>query len=134
EVLDRVADALGAAGAGEPVREVLTGLALVVEATDDAHDCFGRRLRGQLRGLVAELDLGVADVTAEQHLVAGRGTTVRTTLEPEEPDVGDVVLTAAVGAAGDVGADTGDLGEAGRLERVTDRRRQTARLRDREVA
>ena len=134
EVLDGLADALGATRTGEPLRELLAGVALLVEATDDAHDRFGRRLGRQLRGLVAELDLHVADVTAEQHLVAGRGATVGAPLEAEEADVGDVVLAAAVGAAGDVGAHTRDLGEAGGLERVADRRREAAGLRDREVA
>ena len=118
----------------EPRRERLAGLALVVEAADDAHDGFGRGLGRQLRGLVAELDLAVAEVAAEQHLVAGCGPAVRAALEPEEPDVGDVVLAAAVRAAGDVDAHAGDLGEAGVLERVADRGGEAARLRDREVA
>ena len=71
---------------------------------------------------------------AEQHLVAGRGASVRAALEPEEADVGDVVLAAAVRAAGDVHAHAADLGEAGLFERVADRGREAARLRDREVA
>ena len=73
-------------------------------------------------------------MSAEEHLVARRGASVRAALEPEEPDVGDVVLAAAVRAAGDVHAHAGNLGEAGVLERVADRGREAARLRDREVA
>ena len=91
-------------------------------------------LAGQLRGLLAELDLHVADVAAEQHLVAGRGPAVGAALEAEEADVGDVVLAARVGAAGDVDAHAADLGEAGLLERVADVGGEAARLRDREVA
>ena len=72
-------------------------------------------MAGSFDGLLAELDLHVADVAAEQHLVAGRGAAVRAPLEAEEADVGDVVLAARVRAAGDVDAHAADLGEAGRL-------------------
>ena len=116
------------------MREVLAGLALFVETTDDTHDRFGRRLRRQLGGLVAELHLRVGDVPAEQHLVAGRGLAVGAPLEAEEADVGDVVLAAAVRAARDVGAHAGNLGQTGDLERVADCRGETSGLRDRKVA
>src|SRR4029078_1397145 len=79
-------------------------------------------------------DLRLTEVTAEQHLVSGRGPAVRTALEPEEPDVGDVVLAAAVGAAGDVHAHARHFGEAFFFELVADRGREAPRLRDREVA
>ena len=60
----------------------------------------GAALAGSFEALSPELDLRVADVTAEQHLVAGRSPArPPQTLEAEEPDVGDVVLPAAVGAA-----------------------------------
>ena len=113
---------------------VLAGLALVVEPAHDPHDRFGRVLRRDLRGLLAEFHLRLAEVAAEQHLVARRGAPVRTTLEPEEPDVADVMLAAAVRAARDVDAHAADLGEAVLLERLADCRREAARLRDREVA
>ena len=134
EVLERSAHLRRAAGAGEPVGERLAGLALVGEPADDAHDRFGTRLGRQLRGLLAELDLHVADVAAEQHLVAGGGATVGAALEAEEADVGDVVLAAAVGAAGDVDAHPGHLGEARLLEGVADGGGEATRLRDGEVA
>ena len=125
---------LRAAGASEPVCERLAGLALAGEPADDPHDGFGRGLGRQLARLVAELDFHLAEVAAEQHLVAGRGAAVRAAFEAHEADVGDVVLAAAVRAARDVDAHAADLGEAGVLERVADRRREPARLRDREVA
>ena len=121
-------------GTLEPRRERLAGLALVVEAAHDAHDGFGCVLRRDLRGLLAELHLGVGEVAAEQHLVARRGAPVRPPLEPEEPDVADVVLAAAVRAARDVDAHAGNLGEALFFEPVADRRGKPTRLRDREVA
>src|SRR5437660_984548 len=117
-----------------PCRERLTGLALVVEATHDAHDRLGCTLRRHLHRLVAEFHLRLAEVTAEQHLVARSSSTVRTPLEPEEPDVAHVVLSATVGAARDVDAYTGDLGQALVLECVADRVGKPARLCDREVA
>ena len=95
-----------------PGAEHLAGLALVVEAADDAHDGLGGVLGRQAQRLLAEVDLLLADVAAEQQLVAGGGLAVGPALGAEEPDVGDVVLAAAVGAAGDVGADAADVGQA----------------------
>ena len=77
----------------------LADLALVGEAADHPHRGLGRRLGRQAQGPVAELDLGVADVAAEQHLVARGGPAVGPALGAVEADVGDVVLAAAVGAA-----------------------------------
>src|SRR3954452_277261 len=92
EVGERLADRGGAAAAVEPAAERLTRLAIGGELAHDAHDGLRRDLGGQLRGLLTELDLHVADTPAEQHLVAGRGLAVRAPLEPEEADVGDVML------------------------------------------
>ncbi len=100
----------------------------------DPHDRLGRGLGGQAQRLLAEVDLLLADVAAEQHLVAGGRPAVGATLGSEEPDVGDVVLAARVGAAGDVGAHAADVGETGRLERLADRVGEPAGLRDGEVA
>src|SRR5262249_49332190 len=96
ELLQGGADGSRAAVATEPRRKVLARLALVVEPSHETHDGFRRVLRGNLRGLVAELDLGLTEVATEEHLVSGRGATVRAALEAEEPDVADVVLTAAI--------------------------------------
>ena len=93
-------------------RKTSPACALVGEAADDPHDGLGRVLGRQAQGLLAEVDLLLADVAAEQHLVAGGGLAVGPALGAEEPDVGDVVLAAGVGAAGDVGADAADVGEA----------------------
>ena len=73
-------------------------------------------------------------LAAEQHLVAGGGAAVGAALDPEEADVGDVVLAARVRAARDVDAHAADLGQAGLLERAADVGGEAARLRDREVA
>ena len=87
---------------------------------DQADRGLGRRLGRQAQGPVAELDLGVADVAAEQQLVAGGGPAVGPALGAVEADVGDVVLAAAVGAAGDVDADPADVRQPGLLEGPAD--------------
>src|SRR6478609_5488726 len=133
EVGQRLADRGGTAAAVEPAAERLAGLAVGRELAHHAHDGLRRGLGRQLRGLLAELDLHVAHATAEQHLIARRGLTVRPPLEAEEADVGDVVLAARVRAARDVDADAADLGETRLLERVVDVAREPARLRDGEV-
>ena len=69
---------------------------------------------------MAELDLGVADVAAEQQLVAGGRPAVGPPLGAVEADVRDVVLAAAVGAAGDVDAHAADVGQPGLLQRPAD--------------
>ena len=120
EVLERLAHRGGTARTGEPRRERLAGVALAGELPDDPHDGFRRALGGQLGRLLAELDLHVADVPAELHVVAGCGAPVGATLDPEEADVGDVVLAARVRAARDVDAHAADLGEPGVLERLAD--------------
>ncbi len=76
----------------------------------------------------------MADLPAEQHLVPGGGAAVGAALDPDEADVGDVVLTARVRAAGDVDAHPADIREAGALERRADVVGETSRLRDGEVA
>src|SRR5206468_9745810 len=95
---------------------------------------FSRVLCGHLRRLVAELHLRLAEVTAEQHLVARRGPAVGAALESEEPDVADVVLAAAVRAARDVDAHATDLRQAGVFQGVAHSRGETTRLRHRVVA
>src|SRR5262245_15708986 len=87
EVGQRLAHRGGAAAAVEPAAERLAGLAVGRELADDAHDGLRRGLGRELRGLLTELDLHVADATAEQHLITGRGLAVRPPLEAEEPDV-----------------------------------------------
>src|SRR5438552_661150 len=134
EVGEGPAHGLGTTGARQPRLEHLAGLALLVEAPDDPHDRLGRGLGRDLGGLVAELDLGLAQVPSEEHLVSGCGAPVCAALQPEEADVGDVMLATAVRAARDVHAHAGNLGQARILERIADRGGQTARLRDREVA
>ena len=106
EVLERVADApWRRPSASSHVWNVSPALALLVEAADDAHDRFGRASwPGSFVAFSPNSTSHVAEVAAEQHLVAGRGAAVGAALEPEEADVGDVVLAAAVGAAGDVDA------------------------------
>ena len=127
-------DGLGAADAVHPGAEHLAGLALVVEAPDDADGGLGGVLGRQAQRLLAEVDLLLADVAAEQHLVAGGGLAVGPALGAEEADVGDVVLAAAVRAAGDVGADAADVGQAGLVEGGADGVGQAAALGDGEVA
>src|SRR5262249_57835892 len=114
------ADVRRCGGAGEPGPERLAGLALVGVAADDAPDGGRRGLRRPLDRLAAELDLHLADVAAEQHLVPGGGAAVRAALEAEEPDVGDVVLPAAVRAARDVDPHPADVGQARVLEGLVD--------------
>src|SRR5262249_42049468 len=120
ELGQRLPDAARTARPLEPARERLPRLALVVELLHDAYDGFGRVLRRDLRGLRAELHLRLAEMTAEQHLITGRGASVRAAFEPEEPDVAHVVLTAAVRAARDVDAYAADFGESRVFERVAD--------------
>ena len=62
EVLEGGGDALGPAGAVEPGAEVLAGLALVVEAPDDADSGVGGGLGRQPQRLLAEVDALLADV------------------------------------------------------------------------
>ena len=119
---------------GQPAGEVLSGLPLFGEPADDAHGRLGARLGRQAHGPLAELDLGLAHVTAEQQLVAGGGPAVGPPLGPVEPDVGDVVLAAAVGAARDVDPHAADIGQAGLLERLADVVGQAAALGDGQVA
>src|SRR5581483_11617071 len=106
------------AGPLEPRAEGLARVAFGGEATDDAHGRFRRVLGGQAQGLLAEVRLRLADVAAEQHLVAGRRFAVGAPLGTEEPDVGDVVLAARVRAAGDVRAHAAHVGQPGGLERL----------------
>ena len=114
--------------------EHLAGLALVVEPAHHPHDGLGRVLGREAQRLLAEVDLLLADVAAEQQLVAGSRLAVGPALGAEEPDVGDVVLAAAVGAAGDVGADAADVGQAGLVEGGADGVGQAAALGDGQVA
>ena len=79
----------------EPVDERLARDPLGGEAADHPDRRLGRRLGRQAQRLLAELDLGLADVAAEQHLVAGAGLAVGPALDAAEADVGDVVLAAA---------------------------------------
>src|ERR671917_2297680 len=134
QLLERGPDGLGAAGPVHPLAERLAGLALVGEPADDPHGGLGRVLGREAQGLLAEVGLRLADVAAEQHLVAGRRAAVGPALGAEEPDVGRMVLPAAVGAARDVDAETADLGQALLLELVADGGAQAAALRDGEVA
>src|SRR6476620_7123767 len=106
ELLEVGGDLLDPADAVHPPAERLPGLARV--------------LGGQPQGALAEVDLGLPDVAAEQHGVPGCRLAVRPAFGTGEPDVGDVVLAARVGAAGDVGADAADLGEALLLEALAD--------------
>ena len=107
--------------ARQPRPERLARVALAGELADDPHDGLRHALRQQLRGLLRELDLHVADTPAELHVIPGRGATVqRAALDAEEADVGDVVLAARVGAAGDVDADPADLGQPRVLQCLAD--------------
>src|SRR5947208_7926128 len=129
EVLDRGADRSGAAGTLEPLAERLTRRALAGELADDAHDRLRRPLGRELRRLLPERHLHVADLAAEEHLVARGGAAMGAALDPDEADVGDVVLAARVGAARDVDTHPADVRQAGVLERPPDVVGQTARLR-----
>src|SRR6478609_595289 len=64
-------DLLRAAGTLQPGAERLAVLAVRGVPAHDPHGRFRSRLGGQSQGLLAELRLLVADVAAEQHLVAG---------------------------------------------------------------
>src|SRR5262245_27522909 len=130
ELLELGADGLGPAGPVHPRAERLAGRALLGEAPDDAHRGLGGVLGRQAQGLLAEVDLCLAHVAAQQHLVAGGRATVRPALGAEEADVGRVVLAAAVGAAGDVDAQAADLGEALLLQQLADGGAQAAALGD----
>src|SRR3954454_5065486 len=65
-VLQLGTDGGSATGASQPVVEALAGDALVGEAAHDVHGGLRGALGGQARGLLAELDLGLTDVAAEQ--------------------------------------------------------------------
>src|SRR5262245_19558839 len=77
ELLELGGDRLGPAGPLHPGPERLAGGALVREPADDPHGRLGRVLGRQAEGLLAEVDLRLAHVAAQQHLVAGRRTAVR---------------------------------------------------------
>src|SRR6185295_17699820 len=83
EQLELGAERRRATRAAQPRGEGLARLALAVEPTDHLDDRVRGALGGQLRRLLAERDLHLADAAAEQHLVAGRRAAVRTSLEPE---------------------------------------------------
>ena len=122
EVLEVVADAPGAAGRGRATsRNVSPASRSSAKRPTTRTTASGARLGRQLQWPSRRTRSAcLADVAAEQHLVAGRGLAVGAALDAEEADVGDVVLAAGVGAAGDVDAHAADLGEAGLLERVAD--------------
>ncbi len=134
EFPELLGDRGGAADPVHPVAEGLTGISFGGETSDHPHRPLGGVLGRESEGLVAEVDAFVADVSAEEHLVAGRRTAVGTALGTEEPDVGHVVLPARVGAPRDVDAQAPDLGEALLLQPVADRLGQTAALGDGQVA
>ena len=94
----------------------------------------GAVLAGSRSAFSPKWMLLLADVAAEQQLVAGGAAAVGPALGAEEPDVGDVVLAAAVRAARDVGADAADLGQAGLVEGDADGVGEAAALGDGEVA
>src|SRR5918997_1731162 len=134
QLLERGPDGLGAARTVHPLAERLARLTLVGEPADDPHGGLGRVLGREAQGLLAEVGLRLADVAAEQHLVAGGRAAVGPALGAEEPDVGGVVLPAAVGAARDVDAEAADVGEALLLELVADGGAEAAALGDGQVA
>src|SRR5688572_10436215 len=134
ELLELGGDGLGPAGPVHPLAERLAGLALVGEPADDPHRGLGRVLGREAQRLVTEVHLLLADVAAEQHLVARGRPAVGAALGAEEPDVGGVVLAAAVGAARDVDAQAADLGEPLLLELVADGGAEPAALGHGQVA
>src|SRR5512132_286367 len=68
ELLELGGDGLGATRPVHPVPEGLAGVALVGEAPYDPHRGLGGLLGRQAQRLVAEVDLLLSDVAAEQHL------------------------------------------------------------------
>ena len=118
----------------QPTGEVLASLPLFGKAAHYPHRRLGTRLGRQPHGPLAELDLGLAHVPAEQELVARSWPAVRPPLGPVEPDVGYVVLPAAVRAARDVDAHSPDVGQAGLFERFADVVGEAAALGDCQVA
>src|SRR5690606_28619495 len=124
----------GAADPLHPGPERLARLPLLGEAPHHPNGRLRGVLGRQAQRLVAEDGGRLADVAAEQHLVAGGRAAVGPALGTEEPDVGGVVLAAAVGAARDVDAEAADLGQALLLEPLADGGAEAPALGDREVA
>src|SRR5438128_8421359 len=94
QVLERGAHRAGPTGPLQPGGEVLAGLALAGEAAAHPHRRLAHVLGREPQSLGPELDLGLAHVAPEQHLVPRGRLPVGPTLDAEEPDVRGVVLAA----------------------------------------
>ena len=92
EVLESLADFASSADAIHPGTECLARLSLLGEAAQNPRHCLGCGFRRQPKGLVAEMDGFLTDVAAEQHLIARRRLSVRSSLGAEETNVGDMVF------------------------------------------
>ena len=134
EVFQCLPDGVGTTDAVHPTPEGFACVAFGSELAHHAHYGLRCGLGRQAGGLLTEVDLLLPHIATEQHLVAGCGQTVGSTLGTEETDVAGVVLATTVGAPRDVDTHPAHLGQAFGLERFTNGLRQATALGDCDVA